>query len=284
MGAFTSPIIMALVEVVTGGSASSQREPIGIYRSGPVLEQFFGAAGINLHVGSQSRVPAVLEVLREANQREAPEGFNLIKRVIEQVADSREYIDAPDRVAAVVRYLNERLQPDEYELRLVDSRYRLLPVGTHAPVASALSEAARVLNLDSVAQDFERALQQSHTDPEDAITAACSTVESVCKCILDELGEPYPREQTISRLVKEVMRHLDLSPEREDIDTDLRQIVGGLSSVAGGIGALRTHSGDAHGRGVGIARAASRTARLAIHAASTISLFLIETWQTRRHS
>ena len=133
-------------------------------------------------------------------------------------------------------------------MKLVDRRYRLLALGTHAPVASALSETARVLNLESVAQDFDRSLQQSGTDPEDAITAACSTVESVCKCILDKLGQPYPREQTISRLVRAVQRQLDISPDREDIDPDLRQILGGLAGVAGGIGALRTHSGDAHGR------------------------------------
>jgi hypothetical protein len=76
-----------------------------------------------------------------------------------------------------------------------------------------------------------------------------------------------------------VSRHLNLSPERTDISPDIKQILGGLASVCGGIGALRTHAGDAHGRGKGTAQVDARIARLAVHAASTISLFLIETWQ-----
>jgi len=42
---------------------------------------------------------------------------------------------------------------------------------------------------------------------------------------------------------------------------------------------LRTHAGDAHGKGKNAVSADARIARLAIHAASTVSLFYIETWQ-----
>jgi len=45
MPAFSLQVIMGLVDVITGGSGSSQNDPIGIYRSGPVLEHFFGNVG-----------------------------------------------------------------------------------------------------------------------------------------------------------------------------------------------------------------------------------------------
>lgn len=61
----------------------------------------------------------------------------------------------------------------------------------------------------------------------------------------------------------------------------IKQILGGLANVAGGIGALRTHAGDAHGRGRGTPRVDARVSRLAVHSASTLALFLIETWQKR---
>ena len=48
-----------------------------------------------------------------------------------------------------------------------------------------------------------------------------------------------------------------------------------------GVGALRTHGGDAHGREKCFARIDARIARLSIHAASTAALFLIETWQRK---
>jgi|SRR5271157_115982 len=47
------------------------------------------------------------------------------------------------------------------------------------------------------------------------------------------------------------------------------------------IGALRTHGGDAHGRERGYTRIDQRIASLAIHAARTVALFLIETWQRK---
>jgi hypothetical protein len=74
---------------------------------------------------------------------------------------------------------------------------------------------------------------------------------------------------------------LNLSPDRE-VPNDIKQILGGLASVAGGIGALRTHAGDAHGRGRGTPGVDARVARLAVHSASTLALFLIETWQKRK--
>ena len=57
----------------------------------------------------------------------------------------------------------------------------------------------------------------------------------------------------------------------------MRQILSGLATIIGGVGALRTHGGDAHGREKGYARIDARIARLSIHAASTAALFLIET-------
>jgi Abortive infection C-terminus len=132
-----------------------------------------------------------------------------------------------------------------------------------------------------VSRDFERALNDADRDPEGAITSACATVESVCKCLLEQLEKPYPVKKDISHLVQEVQKHLDLSPARLDILSDVKQIMTGLPTVAGGIGALRTHGGDAHGRGFGITSSEPAVARLAIHAASTLSLFLLEAWQRR---
>ncbi|MFW8587398.1 abortive infection family protein [Rhizobium beringeri] len=62
----------------------------------------------------------------------------------------------------------------------------------------------------------------------------------------------------------------------------MRQVLGGLTSVAKGIGALRTHGGDAHGREKGFRRIDSRIARLALNSASSIALFLIETWESKQ--
>jgi len=62
-------------------------------------------------------------------------------------------------------------------------------------------------------------------------------------------------------------------------DTVIRKVLSGLSAATEGIGALRTRGGDAHGQEGGHRRIDHRIARLANHAASTVALFLIETWE-----
>ena len=105
------------------------------------------------------------------------------------------------------------------------------------------------------------------------------------RSILVELGEPFPPKKDIQGLYNAVKWPLALSPDRSDIDpliaNDVRQILSGLATVIAGVGSLRTHGGDAHGREKGYARIDARIARLSIHSASTTSLFLIETWQRK---
>ena len=45
---FSPFLTKALVDVITGVGAYDQREPIGIYRSGPMIEQFFPHRGLAL--------------------------------------------------------------------------------------------------------------------------------------------------------------------------------------------------------------------------------------------
>ena len=278
---FSIQTLTALTDVVTGGSHGSPGPSIGRYRSGPELQRFFGHLDLEIHI--DSRVPSVRDLLAEVNQQ--PSGHAKIIEVIEAVADPRDFLDKRDKLEAVVEHLNRRLQYDDCQLREIGGRHKVVSVGTNVIAAAALKKAVEKLDLESVERDFEQALTQAESNPEGAITAACSTVESVCKCLLDEMELSYPVKQDIRGLVTEVGKHLNLSPARKDLpaeyEQDIRQILGGLSSVTGGIGALRTHAGDAHGRGKLRVAADARIARLAIHSASTVSLFFIETWQRR---
>lgn len=280
MSGFSLQTIEALAMVITGGSASVGADAVpGKYRSAWHLAEFFNGIGVDFAVDNRSRVPAVRECLDELNKS----NFSKIQEAIHAVSDPRDYLDEPDRLNAVVEYMNKRLHFDGFELRQLGTVCKLVGSANDAVAAAALREAAENLDLASVTQNFEQALTEANSNPEGAITAACSTVESVCKCLLDEMGFPYPARQDIKGLVTEVGKHLNLSPARKDLpaeyEQDIRQILGGLSSVTGGIGALRTHVGDAHGRGKLRVAADARIARLAIHSASTVSLFFIETWQ-----
>lgn len=160
-----------------------------------------------------------------------------------------------------------------------------LAAGAPVVASTRLSQQAKLLNLDTVSRDLNRALNSASNDPESALTSACSTIESVCRSILVELGEELPKTKDIKSLYKAVRSPLGLTPNESkfpsEITNDVLKIMGGLATVVEGIGSLRTHAGDAHGREKGHARVDSRIASLAVHSASSLALFLIDTWQRR---
>jgi len=63
---------------------------------------------------------------------------------------------------------------------------------------------------------------------------------------------------------------------------DIKQILSGLFSIANGVGAFRTHEGSAHGHGNKSYKIEARHARLAVHAAHTMTMFVLETWEARK--
>lgn len=148
-------------------------------------------------------------------------------------------------------------------------------------IAAAIS-IARTYDFDTVLDEIERASAFVEDDPEDAITAASSLIESVCRSILVELNQPFPKDLSISPLYKAVREPLGLTPGKdgvpERIADDVRSILGGLAALVGGIGSLRTRGGDAHGRERGTKRVDPRIARLTVNSSAALAVFLIETW------
>ena len=90
--------------------------------------------------------------------------------------------------------------------------------GRATPVVEQLSVTVETISFDTVQRDLSRALASIEADPEDAITAACSTIESVCRSILIELGEPLPAKKDVQGLFNAVKGPLGLSPDRGDLD------------------------------------------------------------------
>jgi len=283
-GRFSAFVIQALVALITGGGGNDKTTPIGIYRSGPKIVQFFLDCGLDIRIGSSSRVPATLDYLRAADARE--DGGLCLKRIIEKVCDPREYLAEPEKACAVRDYLNKALAPDGFVVVILCGRAALTERQLAGEIVELFIRKVAILNFDTVQVEVARALINVDSDPEDAVTAASSLIEAVCRSILIELGLPIPLRRDIDGVLKAVQEPLGLSPGRSDLETeieaDVRQILGGLTSVAKGIGALRSHGGDAHGREKGYRRTDSRIARLAINAASSLALFLIETWERKQ--
>ncbi|GAA0594343.1 abortive infection family protein [Paenochrobactrum glaciei] len=280
---FSPNTIEALVQVISGGIGNASNQiPIGIYRSGPKLESFMRACNVPMKIGSFSRLPILAAAIEKANE---DQNHKSLKAIAELAADPRDFFDNPSKHQEVLDYLNARLEYDGYVLENHSGRIQLKLKNKTSSSANALAAAIVVIDFDTVKADLDRALMSLESDPEDAVTSACSILESVCRSILTELEIPLPAKKDISSLYKAIREPLGLSPKhknniREEIADDVLQILGGISTTISGIGALRTHAGDAHGRERGRVKLIdARIARLAVHVASAEALFLIETWQ-----
>ncbi|MCW8059136.1 abortive infection family protein [Agrobacterium tumefaciens] len=284
---FSPFVIKALTDLITGGAGQGPdvTEPIGIYRSGPKIEALFLDCGLDMRIGSSSRLPATTQFLRDLAVQW--DGDEHMKRVILRVCDPREYLSAPEKAVAVRQHLNAALETDGLAVTIVSGKAHLVERTAAGLIVEPFISKVTKLDFDTVQIEIARALPSLSADPEDAVTAACALIEAVCRSILIELGLPLPPKRDIDGLLKAVQEPLGLSPGRTDlpaeIEQDVRQVLGGLTSVTKGIGALRTHGGDAHGREKGFRRVDPRIARLALNSASSIALFLIETWESKQH-
>jgi hypothetical protein len=157
---------------------------------------------------------------------------------------------------------------------------KILEAGLSVP-ARSLAQILRDGDLAAVKAEFDRAVNNLTTNPRDSITAACTIIEAACKTYIEDHGLSMPGKQSVKPLWAVVQKSLGLDPASLE-DKDLAQILTGLVSIVDGIGSLRTHSGSAHGQGRRTYSPGVRHARLAVNAAHTLTMFLLETWHERR--
>lgn len=149
------------------------------------------------------------------------------------------------------------------------------------PSDAPISEGLKSFDADGVHAVWAKALERRESDPEGAITLARTLLETVCKHVLDEANVMYVKGRTdLPDLYKLVAKELNLAPDQHTQDV-FKQILGGVTSVVHGLGAMRNRLGDAHGQGKKPVRPAPRHAQLAVNLAGTAALFVIETWRAK---
>jgi hypothetical protein len=148
--------------------------------------------------------------------------------------------------------------------------------------SKTLEDIIRHLDATSINEEFDRALRNVEANPKEAVSAACNLLESICRVYIEDQGLTLPPKQDLQPLWSTVRKDLGFDPSIVE-DQDLQKILSGLISTVDGIGALRTHASTAHGAGRKSYRIEPRHARLAIHAAHTVSAFIIESWEKKQN-
>lgn len=152
---------------------------------------------------------------------------------------------------------------------------------SESPVDPLVEEAAQTLSSASVTAAWQKASRRRARDPEGAITAARTLLESVCKTILDDAEVEYAPGSDLPTLYRGICGELRLAPS-DYTERQFKQILGGCTSVVEGVGSIRNRHSDSHGVGRRSYRPAPRHAALAVNLAGSMALFLIETWEARQ--
>jgi Abortive infection C-terminus len=150
--------------------------------------------------------------------------------------------------------------------------------GLTGPVHAVASETLAKLDAQHVADTWHKVMTRIGDDPEGAITAARTLVESVCKLILDHLSISYDNDGDLGKLFKTTARSLKLAVDQHD-EQVFKQILTGMGSVVSGFASLRNSLGDAHGKGKKPVRPAPRHAQLVVNIAGTMATFLVDTFE-----
>jgi hypothetical protein len=132
-----------------------------------------------------------------------------------------------------------------------------------------------------VAQQITRMEAAVLNDPALAIGTAKELIETTCKTILDEKKLTYSNKADVPELVKAAAKALKLTPDdipdvAKASDT-IKRLLGNLGSIPHGLAELRNLYGTGHGKSARTKGLSPRHAKLAVGAASTLAVFLMET-------
>lgn len=242
------------------------------------LDSLFIYAGASGEPPPGSKHVKALAWLRNTNKDPAAEPLRVLGKIIEPIMEG--FFDATNEWHQNKIKAKERLSKTLAESGLRYVSGGIVTAGLGSPTR-ALSDFIRHRDYAAIDREFERALENVEADPREAISAASNILESVCKVLIeDERLEP-PSKLDLQGVWGVVRKHLGFDPSTLQ-DKDLQQILTGVISVVHGIGSLRTHASSAHGAGRTTYRVEPRHARLAIHSAHTVALFILESWQRKR--
>jgi hypothetical protein len=177
-------------------------------------------------------------------------------------------------------YVQELLANQPSPVIVEIARDRNISVGHASPSAGLLVVALDRAGYGQCAEDFARALAEVDRDPGTALGHASTTLESICKAVLDHYGKEYPNDEGLRALYKAAAGCINLSPDAH-ADAEVKQVLGGLLNAGAGLAVLRTKFSTFHGKGKKQLRLGGRHARLAVNALAAVGLFIVETTAER---
>lgn len=189
--------------------------------------------------------------------------------------------DRDDACREEAKVLTGHLEADD--LSYINRKINLRPATI---VDEHLIDETLTVDVSQLKSNIKRMQGAVVEDPALAIGASKELVEACCKACLVDLGEEVGRKETLPDLMKRLTRALELVPEGVPEEkkgaASIRRVLGSLANIVQGMAELRNSYGSGPGKAPGQGGLHPRHARLSVGAASTLSMFLMETVRARR--
>ena len=244
------------------------------------LDSLYMYAGAPGEPPEGSKHAKALALLRLVNKEDSIEPFEVLGQIIEgymeEELDENNIYDKDkikDKKKLIKTLQNAKLQ--------YVNGGRI--IGALAAPSTSLEDSIKKRNITVLNEEFDRALRTVETSPKDALSSACNILESVCKVYIEQESLAMPAKKDLQPVWSVVRKDLGFDPSKVE-DQDLKEILSGLISTVHGVGAIRTHASSAHGSSAKSYRVEPRHARLAIHAAHTVVLFILESWDKKKNA
>jgi hypothetical protein len=147
------------------------------------------------------------------------------------------------------------------------------------PIEHSLREKLAKRGRARLKREWEKASARLHSDPEGAVTAARTLLESVCKHVLDMITVDHEADGDLPKLYSHVSNALGISPSGQ-VSRLHRQFFGATHTIIQSVGELRNKIGDAHGKGRQSITPSRAQAELAINLAGAVANFLLSTLES----
>jgi hypothetical protein len=162
----------------------------------------------------------------------------------------------------------------DYLQQQFDPLLTSLENGLSSPGDADVQRTLACVGWEHVQETWQKALERRAVDPEGAVTAARTLLETVCKHILEERSVAYDDKMDLPKLYSLVAKSLGLSPDKQAARS-LNQVLGGCHAIVEGLGAFRNTMSDAHGRGKEGLKPTLNQAQLAVNVSGAVASFLV---------
>jgi HEPN domain-containing protein len=103
-------------------------------------------------------------------------------------------------------------------------------------------------SLYDVQRLWTKAKARSINDPDGAITASKTMLESLCKILISEAKGTYTNTDDLPQLYKKATTALKFSPDSQ-INEEYRKLAGACSTITNAVSAIRNRESDSHATG-----------------------------------